>query len=65
MFLSVIVALRCNHALIERQIANKRDKTKIIVLPELNAHHIHYDFLLVSGVSGNLFYEKGWRAGIM
>ena len=29
-----------------KQIDNKRDKTKIIVLPELYAHHIQYDLLL-------------------
>jgi len=44
-FLSVIVTLWCNHAPRMKQIANKRDKTKIIVLPELIAHHIQYDLL--------------------
>ena len=52
-FLSVIVTLWCNHASRMKQIANKQDKTKIIVLPELIAHPIQYDLLLLyDGFSG-------------
>jgi len=59
LFLIVIVTSWCNHAPLMKQIANKRDKTKLIVPPELDAHYIQYDLLLYTE-SSYLTHASTW-----